>query len=323
MKDKEYFKIPLLSYSRLARFDESGAKSINEEFGESNQEFYALGALTEEIIQGDLVSLKENFIISDFVRPTASLGDLADEMLANNAELKGETAMVLARALGLWSNVKKDEVYLKKFDTKEFWGYLKLYRNKGDRKIVSPKLFDLATEMAKGITEGMFTKDIFESNAKRELLYQEVILWNNETYKSKLDLMVIDHNLKSIIPYDIKTSAFPAEEFKSQFYKFRYYIQSSMYTDALEEWRLEHYPEYLLKPFQFIVVSRENPSTALTFTVDETMIDKGRDGIHRDDGSLMRKGYKQLTEEFNWHVDSQQFDFSFTTYENKGNILIE
>jgi len=320
MTDEQYFNIDLLSYSKLSEFDENGAKSINKEYG-GDTNAYNLGALVEEIIQGDSKSVKEKFIITDNVKPTAMLGVLTDAMIDNEVEHTLKKAVTLAKMLGLWSFIKKEEVYNKKIDIPQFWEYLKLQNT--NKRIVSPETYILAKAMANGLLTSKYTKDIFTYTEDQEVLYQEVIIWNKKTCKSKLDIIKVDHKEKTITPYDLKTTGFDKEEFINSFYKFRYYIQSSMYSDAIEEWKFKYYSDYLMKPFQFIVVQDIDYSNPLIYTVSDTIINKGREGFYNEEGKLLKKGYLDLIIEYNWHINNKRFNFSKSTYESKGNILIE
>ena len=320
MTDEQYFKIDLLSYSKLSNFDKHGAKAINKEYG-GDTDAYNLGALVEELVQGDSDSVKEKFIITDNVKPTAFLGDLTNAMIDNDAEHNIDTAITLAKMLGLWSSVVNPDVYKKKIDKPQFWEYLKL--QKTNKRIVSPETRDLAEIMRNGLLNGEYTRNIFNCDKNQELIYQEVIIWNNKTCKSKLDIIKIDHNKKTITPYDLKTTGFDKEDFINSFYKFRYYIQASMYYEAINEWRFNNYSDYLLKPFQFIVVQDIDPSNPVVYTVSDTIIDKGHSGFYNEDGKLLRKGYDQLIDEYLWHVNNEKFSFSKETYESNGNITIE
>jgi len=320
MKDSEYFKIDLHSNSRLSNFDKKGARAINSKFGGDTEELN-LGALVEELLQGDNNSLKENFIITDNVKPTAFLGDLTTAMIENNAKHNIETAVTLAKMLGLWSNVVNHDVYRKKIDKQQFWEYLRLQKTK--KRIVSPEMYTIAKTMKNGLVEGMFTKDIYNVKKGEELIDQQVIIWNKKTCKSKLDTIKVNHKLKTLTPYDLKTTSFNKETFISSFYKFRYYIQASMYHDAIIEWAFINFPDYKVKPFQFIVVQKDDPNNPLVYTVSDVKISEGRDGFFNEDGKLLRKGYKQLIEEYDWHVNMNMFDFSMETYKADGNILIE
>jgi hypothetical protein len=324
MTDSEYFEMDYLSYSKLASFDEKGAKSINKSYS-GDTEAFNLGALVEELLQGDKNSLKSNFIITDNIKPTASLGVLADAMIENNAEHKLETAVTLAKKLGLWSSIVKQEVYEAKIGTVQFWEYLKNKRS--NKRIVSKEMHHKALEMKNGLLNGEFTKDIFKSSKNVMSLNQMVLVWNDKTLKSKLDLVKIDHKNETITPYDLKTIGSDKEGFIKSFYKWRYYIQASMYYDAVSESLTQEASSatygYKMKPFQFIVVQSQDPANPMVYTVSDAKIREGRDGFYSEDGKLIRKGYKQLIEEYNWHINENKFDFSIETYNANGNILIE
>lgn len=324
MTEKEYRSLSNISYSNLKELDTKGPSSINNS-EELDIEEFALGKFVEEIVEElitgkDLIS--EKFIITDTPKPTAMLGQLADAMLANKAELKIENALILAKGLGLWSNIKNEDTYKAKFDNPEFWEYLKLKRQT-TKVVISSELAKLGKLMGNSVFKGEFTKHIFYLEPGVELISQLVIQWGKKQLKSMLDYVKIDHNRQTITPYDLKTSGFPVEDFVSTgFFKQRYYIQSSMYSDALEEWKFDNYPSYTLKPFIFIVVSRIQPTRPLCYTISNTIYNSGREGFYKDD-KLTRKGYLQLLNEYIWYVKNNKFDFSMSTYESKGNILIE
>lgn len=319
MTDEQYFDIKLLSFSALSNFDTNGAKAINRKYGGDTSAFN-LGALVEEIIQGDKKSIADKFIITENTKPTASLGQLVDAMIDNDVELNIDEAVSLARMLGLWSSVKKEEVYRGKL-TAQFWEYMRL--QKSSKRIVSPEMYLIAEQMAKGLLTSKYTKDIFKCKEHEEIIFQKVIIWNYETCKSKLDIIKVDHKNFTVTPYDLKTTGFDKEVFINSFYKFKYYLQASMYNSAVSELMFKEYSSYELKPFQFIVVQSSDPSNPITYTVSEHIIEKGMEGFYTEEGKLLKKGYLQLIEEYTWHVKNNKFDYSKNTYECKGNIMIE
>lgn len=325
MTEKEYRKLSSISYSNLKNLDKDGPSSIKDH-EEVDLEAFALGKYVEEVVEelitGDTTLIQSKFIVTDTGKPTAMLGTLADAMIANSAELTVTNAFLLAKGLGLWSSIVNETTYRNKFDKPEFWDYLHL-KKEASRIIISRDLAKLGDLMGKSVHRGQFTRDIFKKRKNVDFISQMIIEWGNKQFRSMLDYVEIDHNKHTITPYDLKTSGFPIEDFVSNgFYKQRYYIQSSMYTDALEEWKFDNYPDYTLKPFQFIVVSRLQPTKPLRYTISDSVLEAGREGFYRDD-RLVRKGYIQLAKEYKWYVDNDKFDFSMSTYENNGNILIE
>jgi len=320
MTDEKYFKLNYHSFSRLSNFDKNGPRGINKEYG-GDTDAFNLGALVEEILQGDVKSIKAKFIITDNVKPTAQLGQLADAMIASGKDETLENAYEMAKEMNLWAGTKNPDLYTKKIDIPQFWEYLKLQRT--NKRIVSPETFISAKSMVKGLLTNEFTDHIFQCEKHEELRNQEVVIWNNDTCKSKFDIIKLNHKTKTITLYDLKTSGFDKERFIGSFYKFRYYLQASMYTTAINAWAFENYPDYLVKPFQFIVVQEADPMNPLVYTVSEPIINSGRDGFVEDSGKIYKKGYEQLIQEYEWHVNNNKFSYSKETYEQKGNIIIE
>lgn len=322
MKEKEYRNLKLISYSSLSELDKSGPKSIINPKEDVDIDYFSLGKYVEELIENGKKNIRNKFIITNLIKPTAMLGELAEVMLLNNAELKVNTAFALAKSLNLWKGTKDEAKYIANFDKDEFWGYLKL-KQQTDKVVISYELANLGERMAKGVLNGEFTKNIYKCNSNQEIIHQLVILWGNKKLKSMLDFIKIDHKARTVTPYDLKTTGFPVENFiKEAFYRQRYYIQASMYTDALTEWVFDNYPDYTVKPFSFIVVSKLQPDVGIVYTVSDTILKSGVDGFYKDD-ILVKKGYKQLLEEYNWYVNNNKFELSMDTYINKGNILIE
>jgi len=244
------------------------------------------------------------------------LGQLADAMIENKAAHNLDTAYTLAKMLGLWARTKDEVKYKANIDIPQFWGYLKLQNE--ERRVVSPELYNLAKALAKSLVTHEFTCEIF----KGDVIYQPVIIWEDGRFKSKLDLIKVDKKNKTLTPYDLKTTAFPIREFRNQFYKLRYYIQASMYMDAAREWAFKNYPGYELKPFQFIVVSRSNPKSPAIFATNELLYLSGKNGFYKEDGTLWRKGYIQLAEEYEWHIEKEEFSYDKDVYESNGVIQL-
>lgn len=87
---------------------------------------------------------------------------------------------------------------------------------------------------------------------------------NGHIYKVMFDMLVVNHNTKTIYPYDLKTTSLKASEFWKAFVKFRYDIQCRLYTRVLKEvikgTTLEN---YTIRPFTNIVVSSKDLQSRL------------------------------------------------------------
>ena len=94
--------------------------------------------------------------------------------------------------------------------------------------------------------------------------------------KALLDMVVIDDELQTVQPIDIKTTGEYPENFHRVAKRFRYDIQAAFYTLALSY----AYPEYTILPFQFLVESTVASAigTPLLYTCTESDLLIGRYG---------------------------------------------
>ena len=178
-----------------------------------------------------------------------------------------------------------------------------------------------------------FTKMYFNADIATlrgfEYLYQhgfnfEYIVPNagSITTKVLLDIIEIDHNKKTIRGCDVKTRDGSAYDFRFDFYKWKYYLQASLYTKALEEWlkakneKGEYLGYTVNNNFKFIVVSTSYFNVAV-YKCTETDIEKGLNGFEKRDGSYV-KGVNELLDDVMWHLAINKWDCPRDVYSNDG-----
>ena len=325
MIDKDYFALDLLSYSKLAAFDRVGPSLFNDEKKDDSSSAIRVGSLVDDILT-DPDGIEEKYFIVSIDKPTASLGvlvDLCTQRFNTFEEIAKPLVFEMAKTAELWSSTKKDEVYETKFDTDHFWNYLKMHYQRAGRDMVSQDTLELARKMARTLKEDIDTKDAFLEEEGVEVIYQHVELWGVEKsetfemfggeapfegYKSKFDILRIDHNNKTLQFVDIKTMMDKADAFERSFYMFRYYIQDAMYQDALLNLKMRKYPEYsLLDPYN-IVCSSIEPEKAYKFDIDPKWMAAGREGFKLGNKSF--KGYHDLTTEVRWHRQTKVYNYT-------------
>ena len=328
MKDKEYFALPLLSYSKLSAFDRVGPSIFEESENISDNNAVRIGSLVDDLLT-DPDSIETKYFVVTAIKPTASLGQLIDACITSFPtmdDVMPNKVYQLAKGLKLWDNVKKEETYYKKFDTSSFWDYLKSHYARGDRQMISFDDLHLAKKMAKTLVEDIDTKDAFLTDDNTEVIFQHVELWGEGEpttpfssdrfagYKSKFDILRINHNKKTLQFVDIKTMQDKADQFERSFWMFRYYLQDTMYQKALESLRDREYPDYtLLDPYN-IVGSQLEPEKAYKFEIDHQWLEAGENGFTM--GYREYKGYRQLTDEYLWHKETGVYNYSKDEFHN-------
>ncbi len=181
------------------------------------------------------------------------------------------------------------------------------------------KIYKEEYESAKALLEGlqthMFTKHYFITEDNCEIKHQVPLLFDK--YKALLDGILINHNLKTIEPYDLKTSEDSALGFPDKFFKFRYDLQAAIYTEAVKVYKDTYYPDYELLDFKFVVGSFNYPNKPLVYNA-KNILDIGKNGGEYK--GKYYKGYLQLTQEYFWHKEYDKWDYRKEVYDQKGVI---
>lgn len=278
ISEKDYHAHSAWSYSQIARYAREGFSAItnihNPITATAAMEFGSLldAMLTQPENVNDMYAVLEN---TPPPAEKAAIDALISLTSFNKFEDIPEQAFEAATATyqPKW-----------KLDTKinklaQYKDYYDLKRS--GKKIVSREDWNDAVEMTNIIHNDVYLKDIFGQGIKNgvEYLYQMKIFFDvlveidGDEYcvnmKAMPDLVVVNHNDKTIQPVDLKTSSLPAYNFPESFIKFRYDIQASIYTCALMNLKNTDtsYVGYKILPYLFVDISRED-KVPLVFNYD-------------------------------------------------------
>ena len=263
--DQEYHDLDCWSYSAIARYAREGFSSLYK-LQEKTAPTAAMefGSLFDTIItKGKKVydeyaccsvtvpDAEKNAIDYIVTKTDAQFDELSSEFISSCCDACG-----YQMRWGAEARYKHISPYREYYDIK-----------KSGKKIVSKEDMDDALEMAREFYADKYVRSIFgtKNGNGMEYIYQAQFVTdmdvNGRTVKVKImpDLIVVNHNEKTIRPVDLKTSAMPAYDFPSNFLKYRYDIQASLYTDVLCKLiRSEavEYADYTMLPYIFADISR-------------------------------------------------------------------
>ena len=167
----------------------------------------------------------------------------------------------LSRAIGLFGGVKDYDKRVAKFDTDLFWNYLQSRKDALGKTIFTPDTLSECTEAEMIIKSHPNTSWIFNPEKGIEVLTQVMLVVeiNGQEVKVMLDIVIIDHINRTVTPYDLKATEMHMPAFKHHFVKMGYYLQGSLYKEAVSNWmRDELQLGYALEDFKFIVYSRSD-----------------------------------------------------------------
>jgi len=185
-----------------------------------------------------------------------------------------------------------------------------------------------ANKIVEGLRVNFATKDIMNLvNSKRYTILDQHQVEGYEIdghkFKSMLDRIVIDHELKTIQPYDLKIT-WTVENFYSEYYLYRRaYIQAFLYYHACCYLRdtdpnLKGYEVNFIK---FIVADSTNYYNPLVYTLDSEDMRDAYDGFERNGRTY--PGVAELIIDLNWALDNDIWNISRNNYENEGVINIK
>jgi len=145
-----------------------------------------------------------------------------------------------------------------------------------------------------------FTKNIFENGEAQFAIYNTI---NGIKYKG-----LIDYFKQKTEPLDLKTTSFSCLNFEYSKLKYRYDIQSSLYTHLLRE-SFEN-----VKPMKMVVYSFSEKQPLI---YDMTpYIESGRKGFFRNE--TYYRGWEELANDYMWHKENQLWDYPKKVYDNNG-----
>jgi len=306
-----------LSYSRVADFVKNGPKALISRHDKGG-EGMKVGSITDDWLYN-----RENFdklyIVFDGVKPTATLGTLTDIIIQNYTEIPSKKEILnIIKKNEFWKR-SKDDTKLANFDTPEFWKYLKLQFLATDKVIITSEQFELGKTLSEVLVTHKHSKELFSDKYERLDQFKFNITYQNVKFRGIIDMILLDHKNKTIRAVDLKTGVPRAEEFMSNFLKFKYYFQEAVYMLALDSILKElGLDEYQILSFQFLYIGR-NEQVPIVFNITDKWHNAAITGFKTKSGYYF-PGLEETVELIKWHFKCNEFVFSKDIRENNGNI---
>jgi len=342
MEVKNYFDDNSISYSMLRNLSVSPSyfKRIQEEEQEDKLHFLIGSCVDILITEPDKFWEKYALEFQEVCEkvPTGQMKEFTDTFYELSKIHEDEVAEKLAYdSVGFKRKGDTFEAVIIKFvetcSEYDDWLYRKgQYEEVNQNKqLISNTQYSLITKIVESLKTNRFTRKYFEGTigTKTDKHLQLEIYWDykGEKCKSKLDLVVVDHENKEIHPIDIKTTGNSVFSFDSSALKWRYDLQSSFYSSALywlinksndEYWN--KLKDYRILPFKFIVESTKYPGMPLMYECSEKFLKGGIDGF--DYQGRWYKGFIELINDYKWYRDNNSWDYSKDIIEKEGIIKL-
>lgn len=291
-----------VNYSKLSSLDKN-PKSVNEDKdfsdGLRNGDVLDLLCFEEE-------KFHEKYYVSTVGKlPSDAIKAIIDHVMTME-EYKSEDFVRVARAFEYGApNWKDDTIYKKIMDDGE--DYIQMLAQANDRIIIDFETYEMLKDATTDLKTDERTKQLFGGNYQVPLLGMLDVNDDLSTlYKCLLDSLVEAGD--KMIMYDLKYTSSSLSYFQSDFKKWRYYLQASLYSDIVAKAYNKPVDVY------YVIWSSVDRKPAL-FKISEETLKLGRDGGILYNGQRA-KGYKQLTEELIWHQKNDLWDYPYQYYKD-------
>lgn len=310
------------SYSRISDFDRNGPQALIKDLNISNYGM-TIGSITDDLtIPKKGFKFEDKYIISDYSKPTSTLGKLVDIILDNYMEIPSKEEIInIINKNHFWSNIKDEEILFKRFDLDDFWEYLKVHIQRNTKNIISTEDYQKAKDLSEILKNHKYTKYIFSKNQDYINQYDIKFTYNDVILRGVIDRININHDLKTIQLIDLKTGKDSVLNFMNSFIKYRYYLQEAVYTSAFKSiCKNLNLKKYKLLPFQIVYIGR-NEKIPAVFNITNKWHKAAKKGFNI-------KGYKyrgldSLIDDVKWHFNNNVFDITREIYEKDGFLNME
>ena len=338
-----YRKAPGISQSELKTLQYNPSKFFNKEQDNKRKEHFVLGSLTDHLLTKD-TPLEEEFVfVEDKVIPTQKMLEMSEIFISQGMEITRENISLVREHVGYNLSWGMDAV--EKWFNNDARIYIEIAFNNPEKTIATLTQKRIAESIVNSFQENEFTKSYFVEKENTERYFQVEIYYpvnvenpvTNKTEevlcKAMLDMVEINTLNKTVLPIDIKTTGRSTREFGKSMKDYRYDIQATSYTYALEKLIAKNatgtlemdLTGYTVLPFLFLVETTEekNIGTPLPYRMSDSDMLCGYHGSNSyprnipaiySNGIMLQipsnPGWFTLLKQYLWHRDTQILNYT-------------
>ena len=269
ISEEEYRQMPELSYSTLAKYERGGGfKSIPTLFDKVESPSLTFGSAVDSIITGGMEEFNDRFIVAEFPSVSDAIVSIVKYLFNmykdTNRSLSSINDATIINATEVfkyqlnWKPETRAKVIKEKGE--EYYNLLYISDNK---TILSTKDYEYVVNAVEALKTSESTKFYFAENNPFDNIERQYQLkfnaeFNGVGYRTMMDLVIVDHTNKTILPIDLKTSGKSEYEFYKSFVEWGYMWQAILYTKVLEAniKKDDYFKDFTILPYNFIVVNK-------------------------------------------------------------------
>lgn len=331
VSEKEYRSDKALSYSNLSKFIKLGFNGLSHIFDKDESPSLTFGSAVDSIITGGKKEFDERFLVAEFPSVRDSIVTIVKELFTdfkdkfcNIKDIPDSIVIDYATRNNFQSNWRPEtRGKVVKEEGSEY--YKLLYISEG-KTILDTETYKNICNSVDSLRTSIATKWYFQpdnpwDNIERFYQLKFRAQLNGIWYRCMADLLIVDHNTKTIIPVDLKTSFKAEHDFYKSFIEWNYHIQARLYWRIIRK-VLDSNPifkDYKLEDYRFIVVCRTTLKP-LVWGFDKTQV-KGNitygninQVILPDPEDIGRELYTYLSENRSVPIGINEFELNDISY---------
>ena len=298
----------------------------------------------------------KDFIISPSFKEDSTIAKLFEKYLLTEKEWDTEKLLALSSTMGLWGSTKdpkKREANFNTVEGRDLFDFLQSRANGEDRTYLTEEELEEVKKCSETLLTHPNTSNFFKRTETKDVFTQVPYYWNEplpvpipDTYgylaqdstfiiedgycvavrmKILLDIVEVYHSIKRVKPSDLKTmNKFASDEFVNSFTAYGYIRQGSLYNRGITLWTKEHYPDYEVDAFRFVVNSFKQIEEPLVFEMSPRDLEGGKVGATVKGRKV--KGWQQLLNEYVKQMACGSTTIHYSQIQNlkdNGSILLD
>lgn len=276
---------PALSYSTLAKYEREGFNNINKLFDKIDTPSLTFGSAVDSIITGGQEEFESRFIVAEFPSTPDTIVKIVRDVFKkfyNKYENLDSIpdSEIIHRATSFnyqlnWKPETRAKVIKEKGSD-----YYNLLFIAGDKTILDTQTYQDVCNAVKALKESNSTKFYFAPNnpfePEIERFYQLKFKTSLDgiNYRCMFDELIVNHNNKTILPIDLKTSCKLGDrewDFPKHYLEWNYQIQNRLYVRILQDiiMKDDYFKDFTILPYRDIIIFRKS-DTPLVWNIPFT-----------------------------------------------------
>lgn len=305
-----------LSYSRISDFDRNGSKALLQKSFIEN-DGAKIGSITDDLLFNEN-NFHKIYYRYDGSKPTATHGKLADIILKNYKSVPNkEELFKIVKKNKFWTNIVDENVLSNKVLDPDFISYINAQYMSKTKTLITTEEWMLGNELRDILLIHDNSKHIFKGECELHSQVEFKFVYKGFTLRGVIDIVLIDHENKTIRMIDLKTGSNSLLEFMNSFIKWRYFLQEAVYMKSAKTVQNNlKIKNYKLLPFQFLYISRYE-KIPFIFEIGSKWHNAALNGF-KTTNNYEYKGLNALLDEIKWHLNNKVFDLPKEIYEANG-----